>query len=59
MTSDPGSDRFSVRLPADVATGGWVWPRRNGRRTSVPAPALVDAMKRRVLRRPYVHHLSA
>ena len=59
MTSDPVSDRFSVRLPADVATGGWVWPRRNGRRTAVPAPALVDALKRRVLRRPYVHHLSA
>ena len=59
MTSDPAADRFSVRLPADVATGGWVWPRRHGRRASVPAPALVDALKRRVLRRPYVHHLSA
>ncbi len=59
MTSDPGSDRFSVRLPADVATGGWVWPRRQGRRTAVATPALVDALKRRVLRRPYVHHLPA
>ena len=59
MTSDPGSDRFSVRLPADVATGGWVWPRRGARRASVPTAALVDALKRRILRRPYVHHLSA
>ncbi len=59
MTSDPGSGRFSVRLPANVATGGWCWPRRYGRRTSVPAAALVDALKRRFLRRPYVHHLSA
>ena len=54
LISDPESGRLAVRLPADVRTGGWVWPRRNGRRVAVRPGFLADAVLRRVLRRPIV-----
>jgi len=51
--SDEPQDRC-VRLPTDVATGRWVWPRRNGRRAPVPARQLLAALRARLLRRPIV-----
>jgi hypothetical protein len=56
MTSSPEQGRYEARLPSNVANGGWVWPRREGRRVAVPRGPLVDAVLRRVLRRPNVHH---
>jgi hypothetical protein len=54
MISDPESGRLAVRLPADVRTGGWMWPRRNGRRVGVRPGFFAEALVRRVLRRPAV-----
>ena len=58
MTSDPARGRYQTRLPMNVRTGGWVWPRRDGRRAPVPVRAVVDACRKRLLRRPYVHHIG-
>ncbi|MBW3558779.1 MAG: phytanoyl-CoA dioxygenase family protein [Proteobacteria bacterium] len=52
MISDPEAGRLAVRLPADVRTGGWVWPRRQGRRVGVRPGFFAEAVLRRVLRRP-------
>jgi hypothetical protein len=54
MTSSPEQGHFQARLPMNVATGGWVWPRRDGRRVPVPRGPFVDALLRRFLRRPDV-----
>jgi ectoine hydroxylase-related dioxygenase (phytanoyl-CoA dioxygenase family) len=54
MTSDPEQDLYQTRLPLNVGEGGWVWPRRDGRRVAVPRGPLVDALLRRFLRRPDV-----
>jgi len=54
MTSDPEQGVYETRLPMNVGGGGWVWPRRNGRRVAVPRGPLVDAVLRRFLRRPDV-----
>lgn len=54
MTSDPEEGLYQARLPLNVGEGGWVWPRRDGRRVSVPRGPLVDAVLRRFLRRPDV-----
>lgn len=40
-----------IRLPANIATGGWVWPRRAGRRVAVPIKQLGSAILYRALRR--------
>jgi ectoine hydroxylase-related dioxygenase (phytanoyl-CoA dioxygenase family) len=46
MTSDVEAGRLSLRLPADVATGGWVWPRKDGRRVwPGKTPVLAAALK--------------
>lgn len=44
-------DRQARRLPADIATGGWRWPRRAGRRVAVPAKQLAAAIAYRLTRR--------
>jgi hypothetical protein len=44
-------DRQARRLPANIATGGWEWPRRAGRRVSVPAKQLAAAIASRLARR--------
>ena len=46
--------RATARLPSDLRTGGWVWPRRNGRRAPVAPKFVAEAVLRRVTRRPYV-----
>jgi len=43
-------DRQARRLPADIATGGWRWPRRAGRRVAVPAKQLAAAIVYRLTR---------
>jgi len=48
MLSTP--KRAYVRLPANIATGGWVWPRRAGRRVHVPLKQLAASLAYRVLR---------
>jgi hypothetical protein len=42
IASDVEGGRLKLRLPADIRTGGWVWPRRAGRRLAV-RPQLVAA----------------
>jgi hypothetical protein len=40
-----------VRLPANIATGGWVWPRRAGRRAPVSLKQVAATVAHRVLSR--------
>ncbi|WP_374468202.1 phytanoyl-CoA dioxygenase family protein [Phenylobacterium sp.] len=54
MTSDVEGGRLSLRLPANVATGGWTWPRRNGRRVYPGRNPVLAAVLKRVFRRPFV-----
>lgn len=49
MLSTP--TRTYVRLPADIATGGWVWPRRGGRRVAVSFKQIGAALLNRATRR--------
>ena len=49
MLSTP--DKRHVRLPANIATGGWVWPRRDGRRVPVSLKPFASAIVHRALRR--------
>ncbi len=58
MVSNPAAGRYKTRLPINVATGRWVWPRRNGRRVSVPKGALVEAVFRRLTRRPFIEYTA-
>jgi len=46
--------RVVARLPSDLRTGGWVWPRRNGRRAAVEPKFVAEALLRRAAKRPYV-----
>jgi hypothetical protein len=46
--------RPTARLPANIRTGGWVWPRRNGRPAAVAPKFLAEALIRRLTRRLYV-----
>ena len=45
------SERAYVRLPANVATGGWVWPRRAGRRVAVSLKQVAATLAYTALRR--------
>jgi len=54
MTSAPEQGLYQTRLPLNVGDGGWVWPRRDGRRVGVPRGPVVDALLKRFLRRPDV-----
>jgi hypothetical protein len=55
MTSDLDSGQLKLRLPFDIATGGWVWPRRNGRAVYPGKTPLLDGILRRILRRPHLN----
>lgn len=48
MTSDEAGGRLSLRVPADVRTGGLRWPRRNGRRVRVGLRAVAGAVREMV-----------
>jgi hypothetical protein len=54
MTSDVEGGRLDVRLPPNVRSGGWLWPRRDGRRVWPRAKTLAAAVLRDLLRRPHV-----
>ena len=49
MLSTP--ERTYVRLPANIATGGWVWPRRAGRPAPVSIKQVAATIAHTVLRR--------
>lgn len=55
MTSDLDAGRLKLRLPFDIGTGGWVWPRREGRRVWPGKTPVLDTLLRRVLRRPFLN----
>ena len=54
MISNPAAGRMALRLPPDVTTRGWVWPRRNGRRAPVKPKVFFSALKASVLQTPVV-----
>ena len=55
MLSDVEGARLHVRIPPDVRTGRWVWPRRNGRLAPAPIRTIVIALRDTLLR--CVHQL--
>jgi hypothetical protein len=52
--SDVEAGRLAVRLPADVSTGRWRWPRRGGRRVRPETGAVLGAIGKLLFRRPIV-----
>lgn len=54
MVSDIEGGRLAVRLPPDVATGRWRWPRRDGERVPVRLKTVVAAALRDLAGRPFV-----
>jgi hypothetical protein len=53
MTSDVAAGRLKLRLPTDVGTGRWMWPRRSGKAVYPGKTPLLFTLLRTVLRRPY------
>lgn len=53
MLSQPAKGRYQVRLPSNVRTGGWAWPRYKGRRVKVPRGVLATAILERLGRKVY------
>ncbi|MFN3573154.1 MAG: phytanoyl-CoA dioxygenase family protein [Phenylobacterium sp.] len=54
LLSDTADGALKLRLPTDIARGGWVWPRADGRPASLPWQALLDAAFQRLFRQPYL-----
>ena len=54
MTSDVEGGRLALRVPANVRTGGWAWPRSEGRPLWPGRRALINALRDGWLRRPHV-----
>ena len=54
MYSSPEEGRFHLRLPANLKTGAWVWPRRNGKRVRLPARTVVSALREALRRAVHV-----
>jgi hypothetical protein len=54
MVSDMDGGRLAVRLPPDIRTGGWRWPKRAGKRVSVGWKTLAAAVLRDLRNRPFV-----
>jgi hypothetical protein len=54
MTSDEAAGRLDLRVPPNVRTGRWAWPRRNGRPARPRLKRVAAAVLRDILRRPYV-----
>lgn len=52
--SDVEGGRLVVRLPANVATGGWAWPRRDGRPVKPNVGAFLGACRKLITRQPIV-----
>lgn len=54
MYSDPEKGRYHLRLPANVRTGGWVWPRHEGKRVKLRPKIVISAIKEAVRRAVHV-----
>jgi hypothetical protein len=54
MTSDVEAGRLDVRVPPNVRTGRWAWPRRRGRPVWPRARTVAAAVLRDLRRRPHV-----
>lgn len=54
MHSDVEAGRLALRLPANIRTGLWAWPRRNGRPVWVGRHLVGAALDRDLARRPHV-----
>lgn len=54
MFSDVEAGALKVRLPVDVRTGGWRWPRSQGRPVRPTTGAMLSAVAKLLLRRPIV-----
>ncbi len=52
MSGSEDGSKLRLRLPSNVATGGWVWPRRRGRRVAIRPNLLAITVLRRLLNRP-------
>ncbi len=48
--SDPDRASFHLRLPSNVRTGGWVWPRVDGKRVRLGARTMAGFVRRTLLR---------
>ncbi len=59
MFSDVEAGRLAVRLPANVATGLWAWPRRRGRRVAPQPSAVVGCCRKLLTRQPLVTRIAA
>lgn len=53
MVSDVEGGRLKLRLPPDVRTGGWVWPRRCGQPVPIPWRSVAVQLFNRLSRRVY------
>lgn len=54
MTSDVEGGRLSLRLPPDVRTGGWRWPRQDGCRARLPLRTIAGALVRDLANKPHL-----
>lgn len=54
MTSDETTGRYDMRVPANIRTGRWTWPRRDGRPVTIPLKRAFGQMFQHVMRRPHV-----
>jgi hypothetical protein len=57
--SDVEGGRLAVRLPTNVATGGWAWPSREGRPAAPQVTAFLGACRKLVTRQPLITRISA
>jgi hypothetical protein len=54
MTSDVETGRLKLRLPSEVGSGRWVWPKRQGRPVWPGKTPFLAAILRSVFRRPFL-----
>jgi ectoine hydroxylase-related dioxygenase (phytanoyl-CoA dioxygenase family) len=54
MTSDVEGGRLDLRVPPNVRTGRWAWPRREGRPARPAIKRIVAAILRDLANRPHV-----
>ena len=52
MAGSADGAKLRLRLPSNVATGGWTWPRRNGRPVAIRPQLLAITLLRRLLNKP-------
>jgi hypothetical protein len=59
LHSDVEGGRLAVRLPANVATGGWAWPNRDGRPVAPALTAFLGCCNKLLLRQPIITRFAA